>query len=163
MHYKFPNTDDFEPGSADAPVLVVAFADMDQRMQIRHMIHRHEFVYGSRNRAKVESGELDLHELHERQHATSAEHDHQHEGETCDKPVKKRPDGPDVPPDPESGSTVPYRCGNGARTASRPAPTPEQRAAAWSCDLRNPEYVRDSDGTTVIVDEQDFNGGFEMV
>jgi hypothetical protein len=156
--------DDFIPGSADEPVVVVAFADIDSdRNRIRHMIKRHQFIYGSVNRAKVESGELDLHELHERLHARSAGLDHEHSAETCDKPVKEPLDGPDVPPVVFRPPTVRPHTGNGPCTASRPTPTPEQAAAAWSCDLRNPAFARDSRGTTVIVDESDYNGGFEMV
>jgi hypothetical protein len=170
MHYKFPPTNDFTPGSADEPVLVVAFADIDSdRNRIRHMIKRHQFVYGSVNRAKVESGELDLHVLHERLHARSAPHDHEHAGnphrQALDTPTDTRvrvlAESPAFS-SPQGAERVPS-AGHVPPVRFRPAPTPEQAAAAWSADLRNPRFVEESRGTTVIVDEQDYRGGFEMV
>ena len=134
--------------------LVQPFARMTGNHKLLHVERRH----GATGLMRPEDWEA----WHEAAHLAELAHEHERAGN----PHRQALDTPtptDARETAELGSSVPYRCGNGPRTASRPTPTPEQAAAAWGSDLRNPTFVRDSRGTTVIVDESDYNGGFEMV
>jgi hypothetical protein len=150
---------------------VQPFAWMSANQQLLHCEKRHGAT-GLRSQASWS-------EWHRSAHSAELAHEHSEGGNAPESAASDGLGCPRVPKRPEIASdspcygvqdprsdgdtTEPPRPIPAARFRPPVAPSEEQKAAAWSCDLRNPDYVNSSRGTTVIVNEQDYWGdGFEM-
>ena len=132
---------------------VVAWEDMpDLSTKLLHLQKRHHVTGLVR----------DPDRYHNMSHGAEQEHTHSAPGAPAVEDIEL-PEHPDVPdqgptgrpapsPDPQEASGATCNCAEIRVPCLHAVLTPEQRAANWAVDLRNPDYVPDS---TILMGDED--------